>query len=46
MLAALKRTFDYLDSNSLALLYKALVRPFYEYGHEVWSPIFKEDRID
>jgi hypothetical protein len=43
MLATVRRTFDYLDSNSLALLYRALVRPYLEYGHEIWSPIFKED---
>ena len=41
MLAVIRRAYTYLDRLSLMLLYKALVRPIFEYGNLVWSPYLK-----
>ena len=43
-LAIIRRSYTYLDRQSLALLYKALVRPLLEYGNLVWSPYLKGDK--
>ena len=38
MIGILKRTFTFLDKDSLLKLYKAIVRPHLEYGNTVWFP--------
>ena len=39
-----KKSFVNLDTNSLPLLYKSLVRPHLEYGNIIWGPHYKEDQ--
>ena len=43
MLALLKRSFMCIDSSTLPLLYKALVRPHLEYGNLIWGPFNRTD---
>ena len=38
MLGLIKRSYTFLDKESLLCLYKAMVRPILEYGVTVWSP--------
>lgn len=38
VLGIIRRSYKYLDKDSLLLLYKGLVRPILEYGENVWSP--------
>ena len=38
----IRRTFEYLDSTTFLLLYKALVRPHLEFGNCVWHPYKKK----
>ena len=38
MLGLIKRSYTYLDKESLLCLYKAMVRPILEYGVTIWSP--------
>ena len=45
ILGLIKRTFIHLDSCTLPLLYKALVRPHLEYGNEVWGPFNRADQL-
>ena len=39
------RTFTYIDSVIFLNLYKSLVRPHLEYATQIWSPLYKKDRI-
>ena len=41
MLGLIKRSYTFLDKESLLCLYKAMVRPILEYGVTVWSPTAK-----
>ncbi|MEW8547929.1 MAG: reverse transcriptase family protein, partial [Candidatus Thiodiazotropha sp.] len=43
--AIIFRTFTYLDTEMFLNLYKSLVRPHLEYGSQIWSPIYKKDKI-
>ena len=43
VLGLIKKSFALLDSVTLTLLYKTLVRPHLEYGNVVWGPYFMED---
>ena len=43
LLGLIRRTFTYLDSDSLVLLYKSLVRPHLVYANVLWSISFKKD---
>lgn len=43
VLATIRRTITSLDTRTLPMLYKTLVRPLLEYGQEVWSPLLKKD---
>ena len=43
ILGIIRRSFALLNSVTLPLLYKSLVRPHLEYGNVVWEPYFKED---
>ena len=42
-LGLIKRTFKYLNFQSLPFLYKTYVRPHLEYCVPVWSPFLKKD---
>ena len=44
LLAVIKRSFAHIDETTLPLLYKALVRPFLEFGNAVWGPFSKGDQ--
>jgi hypothetical protein len=43
ILGLIRRSFDFIDKQSLTYLYKGLVRPHLEYGNVVWSPLHKKD---
>ena len=43
LLAVIRRTYEYLDEESLMLLYKGLVRSAVEYGVVVWAPMLQRD---
>ena len=43
MIGIIKRNFIHVDSNTVCLLYKALVRPILGYAHSVWCPHKKGD---
>ena len=43
ILGLIRRSFDYIDSESLTYLFKGLVRPHLEYANSVWSPLNKTD---
>ena len=45
ILGLIKQTFVHLDSYTLPLLYKALVRPHLEYSNKVWGPFDKADQL-
>ena len=38
-----RKSFVVLDSNTVPVLYKSLVRPHLEYGNVIWGPLYKED---
>ena len=44
MLAVVRRSFANIDEFTLPLLYKAIVRPYLEYGNIVWGPFGKTDQ--
>ena len=41
-MGVIRRTMEYLDIESLKLLFTALVRPHLEYANAVWSPYLKK----
>jgi hypothetical protein len=43
VLGAIRRGFEFLDSDVFTRLYKALVRPHLEYANCVWNPVLKRD---
>ena len=45
MLGVVRRVFSNLDSETLPLLYKALVRPHLEYGNLIWGPFNRADQL-
>ena len=44
MLAVVRRSFANIDEHTLPLLYKAMVRPYLEYGNVIWGPFRKTDQ--
>jgi len=38
----IRRSFEYLDRDTLFMLYKSLVRPNLEYANQVWAPYKKK----
>ena len=45
MLGLIRRSYTYLDSQSLLKLYTSLVRPTLEYANAAWTPILRRDKI-
>ena len=45
MLGLVRRSYTYLDSQSLLKLYTSLVRPTIEYANAAWTPILRRDQI-
>ena len=43
LLCLIRRSFTYLDEESLPLLYMSIVRPHLEYGNVAWCPKFKKE---
>ena len=43
VVGAIRRSFEYLDKDTLKKLYTALVRPHLEYANAVWNPYKKKD---
>ena len=41
VLCVIKKTFATLDTKTLPLLYKSMVRPHLEYGNVIWGPHYK-----
>ena len=39
------KTFTYMDQEMFLNLYKSMVRPHLEYGSQIWSPVYKKDKI-
>ena len=44
IMAVIKGTFVYLDSNSFKILFKAIIRPHLEYGVPIWYPYKKKEK--
>ena len=42
-LGLIRRSFVYLDCDTLKMLFTGIVRPSLEYGNVVWHPRFKKD---
>ena len=45
ILGVIKRLFELIDMHTLALLYKALVRPHLEFGNVAWGPFNRADQL-
>ena len=43
ILGQIRRSFQYLDANTMKLLFTSLVRPHLEYANAIWSPRLKKD---
>ena len=43
MLGIIKRTYITRDAETIATLYKSMVRPHLEYGNAIWGPCYKGD---
>ena len=44
LLGLIRRSYEHLDSESLKLLFIALVRPHLEFANSVWSPRLEKDK--
>ena len=42
-LGIIKKSFTFLDEETLPLLFKSLVKPHLEYGNVIWGPFYKGD---
>ena len=43
VLGAMRRSFEFMDTDTFKKLYTALVRPHIEYAHQIWCPHKKKD---
>ena len=43
ILGTVRRTFQHIDAVMMVQLYKSLIRPYLEYGVDVWSPSSKKN---
>ena len=44
MLGLIRRSFTYLDANTMRALFTALVRPYLEFSNTAWHPQFEKDK--
>jgi hypothetical protein len=44
-LGMIKRSFSYMDTEMFLTLFKSIVRPYLEYGSNVWFVIYKKEAI-
>ena len=44
MLGLMKRSFGCLNSQTIPILFKSVIRPILEYGNCVWGPLFRGDQ--
>ena len=44
ILGLIRRSYQFLDKESLRLLFTALVRPHLEFNNVAWSPRFQKDK--
>ena len=44
LLGLIRRSFTYLDKNSVLIMYKTLVRPLIKYGHTIIYPGYEKDK--
>lgn len=44
ILGLIRRSYDYLDAETMRLLFIALIRPHLEFANVVWSPRFQKDK--
>ena len=45
ILGVIRRSFEYLDKDTLVMLFKSLVRPHLEYANQIWAP-YKKKHLD
>jgi exonuclease III len=45
ILGMIRRSYEYIDSSTMKLLFCALVRPHLEFASTVWSPRYEKDKI-
>ena len=45
MLGLIRRSFSFLDNDMFLCLHKSLVRPYLEYGTQVWSVIYRKEPV-
>ena len=45
MIGLIKRTFSYFNKDTFLKIYKAMVRPYLEYGNVIWYPRLKRQSI-
>jgi len=43
ILSLIKKSFEYITTDTLPILYKTLVQPVIEYGNLVWGPFYNQD---
>ena len=43
LLGMIRRSYTYLDNDTVKTLYTSLIRPHLEYGNTAWTPRFKKD---
>ena len=44
-LGLIRRSFTHMDKDMFLTLYKSIVRPHLEYGSNIWTTIYKKDKI-
>ena len=42
LLGLVKRTFSYMDRDTVLIIYKSIIRPIIDYGDSVWNPSLKK----
>ena len=44
ILGLIRRSYQYLDTHMIRLLFIALIRPHLEFANSVWSPLYQKDK--
>ena len=45
LLGIIRRSFEYINADTMLCLYKSLIRPIIEYGYVIWGPHYVIDRV-